>query len=125
MGTTMQNSSANDTSEFAEPRQPACNRTWVPILVGVIGGFVACFVVAQFESPPFYSVTSRALGETSPKAMFIHPGYPWVMTAILICFAGAGGAIGIRYSKWRLMNSVIFLSAVLLAIAGCALWTHT
>jgi hypothetical protein len=69
------------------------------------------------ESPPFFYVTSRIFNETSPKLLFIKPGYNCVLSMILLVLAGAGGSVGILFSEWSKRKSFLFLLAILLVIA--------
>jgi hypothetical protein len=97
--------------------QPEKRRTWLPILLGVLCGMIACLLLASLESPAFYHVTVWIFNETSPKRLFITPGYDCVQFAILLALAAIGGCIGVRFSRWRKETSFLFLLAILLVIA--------
>jgi hypothetical protein len=93
------------------------NRTWLPILAGVLLGTLAWCVLAMLETPSFYRITVWVFGETSPKRLFGMPGYFCVHRAILLLMAGAGGGIGIVFSRWAHARSVLFLILTLAVIA--------
>jgi hypothetical protein len=112
-----------DKPPMRESKGSLCARpyercTWLPILGGVLSGMIACLVLASLERPAFYRLTILIFKETSPKQLFIAPGYDYVWRAVLLALAAVGGSVGVRFSQWRRTTSFLFLFAVLLVIAG-------
>jgi hypothetical protein len=77
-------------------------------------------LLASLESPAFYGLTVIIFGETSPKQLFVTPGYDFFQRSLLPVFAAVGGAIGVLFSRWRRTIAVLFLLGTLLVIAGFA-----
>jgi len=96
------------------------NRTWFPILLGVLCGMIAFNLLAMLESPAFYRITVWIFEETSPKALFAIPCYHWVHRTLLLLLAAIGGFVGVQLSRWRKSASYMFLLAILLVIAAFA-----
>jgi hypothetical protein len=117
MATTTDNppTRQSDGTTCVEPKK---GRTWFPILLGVLCGMIAWMLLASLESPAFYQLTVWIFNETSPKKLFITPGYDHVQLAVLLVLAAVGGSIGVRYSRWRKSTSILFLLAMLLVIAA-------
>ena len=96
------------------------NRTWLPILAGVLLGMVVWCVLATLESPSFYRLTVWIFKETSPKRLFGVRAYYCVHRTLLLLMAGAGGSIGIVFSRWGYVKCVLFLIVTLILIATVA-----
>lgn len=91
--------------------------TRLPILVGVLAGMVVWFVLGYLESPAFYSLSVWFFGETSPKQLFATPGYYCIHRTLLLLLCAAGGGIGVAYSQWPTVKSVLFLFGLLIVVA--------
>jgi len=98
------------------------NRTWFPILAGVLIGMLAWIFLTTLESPSFYRLTVLIFNETSPKALFVKPGYYCVHRTILLVLAAIGGSVGIAYSRWAYLKCLLFLFGTLVVIAVFAAW---
>jgi len=96
------------------------NRTWFPILAGLLLGMAVWWLLAMLESPSFYRLTVWIFKETSPKRLFVMPAYYCVHRTLLLLMAGVGGSIGIVFSRWGYAKCVLFLSATLTVIATVA-----
>jgi hypothetical protein len=75
-------------------------------------------LLAALESPAFYRLTVLIFNETSPKLLFVTPGYDYVQLAILLALAAAGGSVGTLFSRWRKRTCYLFLLAALSIIAA-------
>lgn len=93
------------------------NRTWFPILAGVLIGIVVRLVLAALESPSFYRLTVWVFDETSPKLLFREPAYYCIHRTLLLGMAGIGGLVGIAFSKWSYTRCIVLLSGIVIVIA--------
>jgi hypothetical protein len=104
----------NGHPQTSIPKKDKMNRTWFPILCGVLGGLLTCliFVMLDQNRPPFYQFTGWLLNETHPTSFC----YYWVFRGIMLMFIGIGGALGIHFSRWPFGKCVLFLSAILVLV---------
>ena len=96
------------------PVQIRTNRTWFPILLGVVVGMFVWLILAVLETPSFYRLSVWITGKTSTKEM---PRYYWILRSVLLILACAGGFMGVFYSQWPKKSSFIFLLAVLVVVS--------
>ena len=96
---------------------PNSQRTWFPILLGVLIGMILCMLLANIERTSFYRLSAYILKETCPKKLFAMPAYYWIQRSVLLSLAAIGGSIGIIFSQWPKEKSFLFLMATILVIA--------
>ena len=89
----------------------------LPILVGVLAGIISWFVLASLESPSFYGLGVLFFGQTSPKTLFITPGYYCIHRTLLIATCAIGGGVGVALSSMRLRTAVPFLLSILAVVS--------
>lgn len=110
-----------DSPLTATPQKSSSNlakrNARLPILVGVLGGIVAWILLASLESPSFYRISVWIFDETSPKLLFVTPGYYCIHRTILLALCIAGGGIGIAYSSMRKRYAILFLCGVVAIVA--------
>ena len=78
----------------------------------------ACMLLANLEAPAFYRLSVLIFNESTPKRLFITPGYHLLHYGILLTFAAVGGSIGVLFSRWRKRTAFLFLLATLVVIAA-------
>lgn len=91
------------------------NRTWFPILLGVVFGLIASCIFANHEPSVFWIFTGWLFNE-KPPVKIIEPDSLHFMLYILTLSA-AGGFVGVFFSEWRARKAVLFLLAILAAIS--------
>lgn len=96
------------------PDQVRTNRTWFPILLGVLVGMFVWLVLAVLETPSFYRLSVWLTGKTSMKEI---PGYFWILRSALLFLACVGGLTGVCYSQWPKKIAVCFLLAILAVVS--------
>jgi hypothetical protein len=90
---------------------------------GALSGMLAWIFLASLESPSFYGIAVAIFHETSPKNLYAMPAYYCIHRTILLILCAVGGVIGIWFSGLRWTKGILFLSAVLLAVAvGAAIF---
>lgn len=92
------------------------NRTWFPILLGVLTGMFLWLILTFMETPSFYRLSILITGKTSPKELFSVPGYYWIHRSVLLILALIGGSFGVLYSRWPRKASLFFLSTILVLL---------
>ncbi len=90
------------------------NRTWFPILLGIVVGMFVWLILAVLETPSFYRLSVWITGKTSTKEM---PGYFWILRSVLLILACAGGFTGVFSSQWPKKIACCFLFAILAVVS--------
>ncbi len=92
--------------------RPTQNRTWLPILLGVLGGMVFLCIFAENEPKLFERFTYWLCKEHSGKLIeprSIH------FTLYMLTLVTIGGTVGIIFSSWGKTKCIFFLLAILAA----------
>ena len=80
----------------------------------------AYFLIGNAEITPFYRLAAWTFNQTSPKALFITPGYYFFQDMICLAMGIVGGSIVILLSQRRERASLLFLVATVVVIAVLA-----
>lgn len=95
----------------------ASGGTWLAILVGVLAGMFSWFLLSLLRNDWVSDLASWIFGEQVDYKST--PGYYYgVLRSVLLGLCTIGGSIGMAFSRWRKLKSVLFLSCVLLVMAA-------
>ena len=97
-------------------KQDACNRTWFPILCGVLLGMIIWIVIGSFETTRDY-LSHLLLGKVAPKELFAHPYYYPILRIACLGFVLLGGLVGVYKSQWPVKVSAVFLLVIMASIS--------
>ena len=116
---TTQNIPPAQASDAAACVQPRKGRTWVPILLGVLGGEIAGYLLWIILPFSFYWLSDKMFfNETSPRKLFDTRTYLVLQFIEVHVLPAIGGLIGVLLSQWRKKTSFLFLLATLVLING-------
>src|ERR1017187_3780240 len=93
------------------------NRTWLPILIGILSGYLVWGILAALDSLTHYQLVGSVFGIIPPGEHKATPFYFWVLRIFLLIMAAIGGFAGMRFSSWPYPKSGFLLFWLLVVTA--------